>query len=155
MAKILIVDDVADNVKLLSYDLADEGYETITAFRGAQALELAKKERPDLVLLDIMMPEMDGIEVCRRMKADPDLRAIPVIMVSAKGESDAIIEGLSVGAHDYIAKPFEWPIVAARVASALRIKKAHDTIIEMNANLEMAKLQAEAATREKSVFWPA
>jgi CheY-like chemotaxis protein len=152
MAKVLIVDDVADNVKLLAYDLTDEGYEVLAAYDGQQALQVARAEHPDVILLDIMMPEMDGIEVCRHLKVDHDLRSIPVIMVSAKDEEDDIIAGLDAGAQDYVAKPFSFPIVAARVRSAVRIKADHDTIAEMNLRLEEAKQQAEFASQSKSEF---
>ena len=152
MSKVLIVDDAHDNVKLLAYDLADEGYEVLSAYNGQQALALAKKEKPDVILLDIMMPEMDGIEVCRCLKADQELRAIPVILVSAKGAAEEIIEGLDAGAQDYVAKPFSFPIVAARVRSAIRIKTAHDTIETMNKQLDEARTQAEAGSKTKSAF---
>src|SRR3954469_12861866 len=106
MAKVLVVDDVADNVKLLAYELTDHGYEVVTAFDGLQALEVAVAERPDVILLDIMMPGMDGIEVCRRLKADPELQSTPVILVSALDRQDDVVRGLDAGAHDYITKPF-------------------------------------------------
>ncbi len=128
MTKVLVVDDVADNVKLLAYELADQGYDTIEASNGPQALELAKAERPDVILLDIMMPGMDGIEVCRRLKVDPILEPIPVIMVSAREREEDVIRGLDAGAYDYITKPFNSQIVAARVRSAARAKGAHDQI---------------------------
>ncbi len=152
MAKVLIVDDVADNVKLLAYDLSDEGYDVLTAYSGQQALQVARAKHPDVILLDIMMPEMDGIEVCRHLKADHDLRSTPVIMVSAKGDEEDIIAGLDAGAQDYVAKPFSFPIVAARVRSAVRIKTDHDTIAEMNIKLDEAKQQAEFASQSKSEF---
>ncbi len=152
MAKVLVVDDVADNVKLLAYDLVDEGYEVLAAYNGRQALEVAREEHPDVILLDIMMPDMDGIEVCCQLKADRDLRSIPVIMVSAKDEEEDIIAGLDAGAQDYVAKPFSFPIVAARVRSAVRIKTDHDTIAQMNLRLDEAKQQAEYASQAKSEF---
>ena len=87
MAKVLVVDDRYDNVRLLAYELMDHGFDVVTAFSGAQALDAARTARPDVVLLDIMMPGMDGVEVCRHLKSDPDLRSIPVIMVSARDGS--------------------------------------------------------------------
>ena len=86
MARILVVDDVPDNIKLLAYELTDEGHAVLVAHDGPQALARADAERPDVILLDIMMPGIDGIEVCRRLKDDPLLRSIPVIMVSARGQ---------------------------------------------------------------------
>ena len=152
MPKLLIVDDVLDNVKLLAYDLSDEGYAVITAHDGRQALAAAKSERPDVILLDVMMPEMDGIEVCRRLKSDPELRTIPVILVSAKSLDEDVVTGLDAGAEDYVTKPFNSAIVAARVRSAVRIKGAFDTIERMNGQLEEARRFAEAASTSKSEF---
>ncbi len=152
MAKILVVDDVMYNVKLLAYNLADDGYEVLTANSGQQALAIAKSDCPDVVLLDIMMPEMDGIEVCKRMQQDPELRVIPVIMVSALDQEENIIAGLDAGACDYVKKPFLWPIVAARVRSAVRIKTDHDRIEEMNHRLEQARLEAENVSAAKTEF---
>ncbi|MEE9294224.1 MAG: response regulator [Phycisphaerae bacterium] len=152
MAKVLVVDDVANNVKFLAYKLTALGYEVVSAYSGQQALKVASGEHPDVILLDIMMPEMDGIEVCHRLKADHDLRSIPVIMVSAKGEDADIIAGLDAGAQDYVAKHLSFPIIAARVRSAVRIKTDHDTIEEMNQKLDEAKRQAELASESKSEF---
>jgi diguanylate cyclase (GGDEF)-like protein len=135
MAKVLVVDDRYDNVKLLAYELVDQGYEVLTAFNGPQALELARTGRPDVILLDIMMPGMDGVEVCNRLKKDLDLRSIPVIMVSAREMEEDVIRGLDAGAHDYVTKPFNNQIVMARVRSAARAKESHDLIAEMNERL--------------------
>ena len=135
MAKVLVVDDVPDNVKLLAYELADHGYEVTTAVDGVRALELARSGAPDVVLLDVMMPGLDGIEVCRRLKADPRTRPIPVIMVSARDLEEDIVRGLDAGAHDYVTKPFTLPIVLARVRSAARAKADHDLIAAMNQRL--------------------
>ena len=99
-----------------------------------------------------MMPEMDGIEVCHHLKADHSLRSIPVIMVSAMEGEAHIIQALDAGARDYVTKPFSFPIVAARVRSAVRMKTDHDRIAEMNLRLEEAKQQAEQASQSKSAF---
>ncbi len=135
MAKVLVADDVVDNVKLLAYELTDHGYEVVTAFDGPQAIAVAYAERPDVILLDIMMPGLDGIEVCRRLKADPELRSIPVIMISALDMDQDVVRGLDAGAQDYVTKPFALPIVLARVRSAARTKADSDTIAEMNTRL--------------------
>jgi len=150
--KILVVDDAVENVKLLAYHLSDEGYEVISAYCGQQAIQVAQTKLPDVILLDFMMPHMSGIEVCNKLKRYPETRNTPIIMVSAADDDDAIIQGLDAGAIDYIIKPFSWPIVAARVRSALRIKKAHDTIDEINAQLDQAKRDAESACTAKSEF---
>jgi response regulator RpfG family c-di-GMP phosphodiesterase len=146
MAKVLVVDDVLDNVKLLAYELSDHGHKVVTAFDGLRALQVARSEQPDVILLDIMMPGIDGIEVCRRMKADAALGSIPVILLSALDQHDDVVRGLDAGAHDYITKPFNDRIVLARVRSAVREKAAYDRIAEMNARLER-QLQRIAALR--------
>ncbi|MFQ5491375.1 MAG: response regulator, partial [Phycisphaerae bacterium] len=152
MAKILVVDDVSCNVKLLADRLVGEGFEVFTAGNGQQALQVAASALPDVMLLDIMMPEMDGIEVCRLIKRDPDLRAMQVIMVSALGRDEQVIAGLDAGAIDYVVKPCHWPLVSARVRSAVRVKTMHDTIEQMNRRLAQAKQAAEAASQAKTEF---
>ena len=118
-AKVLIVDDVPDNVKLLAYCLADEGYELIEASSGEDALRLANEKGPDTVLLDIMMPDMDGYEVLRRLKEDTHLRSIPVLLVTALSDDSDVVKGLTAGADDYITKPFDRAVVVARTRSAV------------------------------------
>ncbi|MCG8407762.1 MAG: response regulator [Phycisphaerales bacterium] len=152
MARVLVVDDMVDNVKLLAYNLTDEGYEVVTAYNGEQALEAVRTEQPDVILLDIVMPDISGLDVCREIKNDSKLGHIPIILVSAKDTDEDIIRGLDCGAQDYIVKPIVWPIAAARIRSALRIKVAHDTIEEINRQLEKAKVDAESATRTKDKF---
>jgi diguanylate cyclase (GGDEF)-like protein len=146
MPRVLVVDDVVDNVDLLASELQDHGYEVFTASNGTQALEAASAERPDVILLDIMMPGMDGIEVCRRLKADADLRSIPVILVSALAKEADLIRGLDAGGQDYIIKPFNNRIAMARVRSAARTKAAYDLIAKMNDQLERG-LERTAALR--------
>ena len=124
-AKILIVDDSPANLKALRVRLEAEGYDVVEAADGAAALELASSAEPDLVLLDIVMPGMDGYEVCRRLKAQLGDDFIPVIMVTAKTEPAAIAEGLSAGADDYVAKPFEPVEFSARVQAMLRIRRMY------------------------------
>jgi len=146
MAKVLVVDDVPDNIKLLACELEDHGYEVITAPDGPRALVAAASARPDVILLDIMMPGMDGIEVCRRLKEDAELRSIPVILVSALEKEEDLIRGLDAGSQDYIVKPFNNRILMARVRSAARSKAAFDLIRSMNARLE-GSLERTAALR--------
>lgn len=152
MATILVVDDIQDNVKLLSQELTDLNHEVIVAYSGQQALDVVDKHRIDCVLLDIMMPEMDGFEVCRRLKFNTRLRSIPVIMISAKDADQDVVEGLNVGADDYISKPFNIQIVEARIQTALRGKRAHDTILEMNEKLDEARRVAQSANHSKDEF---
>lgn len=150
MARVLVVDDIPDNIKLLSYELADEGHEVFVAHDGLQALAQAEAERPDVILLDIMMPGLDGIEVCRRLKIDPNLRAIPVIMVSARGQEADVIAGLDVGAQDYVTKPFNLSVVLARVRAAQRTKTDHDRQMEKNRALaEVATIDPLTSARNR------
>jgi len=130
-----MVDDILDNVRLLSYELREQGYEVLTASGGDEALEIVRDQRPDAILLDVMMPHPDGITVCRRLKRDPELQSIPVILVTAKDMGDEVIKGLDVGAHDYITKPFNGKVLSARLRSALRIKEAHDSLAHANKRL--------------------
>ena len=115
MAKILIVDDDPKAVKLMGYILYKEGYEVVPALSGKEALKLLKEEKPDLVILDIMMPEMDGYEVCRRIRADPETAKVPVIMLTAKAMLEDKIAGFEAGADDYITKPVLPAELLARV----------------------------------------
>lgn len=117
---ILIVDDEADIRDTLQYSLRREGYDVAAAQSGEQALELLRRTRPDVVLLDLMLPGMDGLDVCRRIKGSPDFAQIPVIMLTARSEDADIVTGLELGADDYITKPFSPRVVSARVKAMLR-----------------------------------
>jgi two-component system cell cycle response regulator len=122
-ARVLVVDDVEVNVRLLEAKLSSEYFTVIGASGGAQALELARSERPDIVLLDVMMPEMDGFEVCRRLKADPATADIPVVMVTALSEVADRVRGLQSGADDFLTKPVNDVALFARVRSLVRLKR--------------------------------
>ncbi len=151
MPKVLVVDDVPDNVKLISYELSDHGYEVVVAHDGPQALRIARETLPDVILLDVMMPGMDGIEVCRRLKSDPVLQPIPVVMLSARELESDIIAGLDAGAQDYVTKPFNARILLARVRSAVRAKMDHDTIVELNRQLaEQATVDGLTGAKNRS-----
>jgi serine phosphatase RsbU (regulator of sigma subunit) len=130
--RILVVDDTPANIKILA-DLLRRDYLLSVATGGAAALEIAfSGDRPDLVLLDIVMPEMDGYEVCRRLKADPRTQEVPVLFVTAMGEVDDETKGFSVGAVDYITKPVQPPIVQARVAAHVELALARRTLAAQN-----------------------
>ena len=118
--RILVVDDERDIVELIRYNLAKNGYQVMTALNGEDALRLIRNNTPDLVILDLMMPGIDGLDVCRRLKGDPQTADIPVIMVTAKGEEADIVTGLELGAHDYVCKPFSPRVLLARVRACLR-----------------------------------
>jgi diguanylate cyclase (GGDEF)-like protein len=142
---ILVVDDREDNVELICQTLEDYSYRTLRALDGHSAIDLAIRELPDLVILDVMMPGLDGVATCRLLTADERTRDIPVIFVSAKGEVADLREGLEAGAHDYIRKPFNSDELAVRVQAALRLKRKQDELKaaqhELEAkNLELARL---------------
>ncbi|MFM8980067.1 MAG: response regulator, partial [Planctomycetia bacterium] len=118
--KILVIEDEADLREVLAYNLSREGYRVLLAESGSEGLRKARKEAPDLALLDLMLPDVDGIEVCRRLKRDPVTGAMPIIMVTAKSEEPDVVLGLGVGADDYIAKPFSPRTLLARVKAVLR-----------------------------------
>ncbi len=117
--KILVVDDEIYIVHILDFSLGMEGYEVLTALDGEQALEKAKAEKPDLIVLDIMMPKLDGYETCKRLKADDETKQIPVILLSAKGRNVDQKIGFEVGADDYITKPFSPRKLVERINSVL------------------------------------
>ena len=126
-ARILIVDDNPMNVDILQSCLGFHGYEIITAADGEEALATAREKQPDLILLDVMMPKLDGLEVCRRLKADPSLPFMPTILVTAKADSKDVVAGLEAGGDEYLTKPVDQDALVARVRSMLRIKDLHDT----------------------------
>ncbi len=118
--KIVVIEDEDDILEVIAYNLKREGYEVVTSTSGEDGLEKIEKSSPHLVVLDLMLPEIDGIELCRKLKSDPLTRAIPVIMVTAKGEESDVVLGLGVGADDYITKPFSPRELVARVKAVLR-----------------------------------
>jgi adenylate cyclase len=135
-ARILVVDDVADNVEILRMRLESMGYEVVVAEDGEQALSVVRETLPDLILLDIMMPKIDGLEVARRLKADPGLPFIPIIMVTAKTTAKDVLAGLEAGGDDYLTKPIDHGALIVRVRAMLRIKALHDQITALNEGLE-------------------
>ena len=149
--RILIVEDNRESREILEARLVANGYDVITAPDGEAGLSLAKEKKPDLILLDILMPKMDGLEVCRRIKGDSTLPFMPIILVTAKADSKDVIAGLKAGGDEYLAKPVNHGALLARVQSMLRIKELHDTVIEQSNQL---KEQLRTATRIQSLFWP-
>jgi adenylate cyclase len=139
--RILIADDQPMNVDILQTRLAVHGYEILTAADGEEALGVARAQLPDLILLDIMMPKMDGLEVCRLLKGDAALPFMPIIMVTAKADTKDIVAGLEMGADEYLTKPVDQAALVARVKSMLRIKALHDTVQEQAVRLEGQALQ--------------
>jgi DNA-binding response OmpR family regulator len=117
---ILVVDDEKDIVDLITYNLTRHGYAVLSAFSGNEALEIAERESPDLIVLDLMLPGLEGTEVARRLKADPRTSSIPIVMLTAKGEETDVVVGLTIGADDYVTKPFSMKILLARLSNVLR-----------------------------------
>lgn len=128
--KILIVDDAVDTVELLKKRFQSEGYDTEEAYNGEEALKKVPEYNPDLIVLDVMMPKIDGYEVCHRLKSDEKTKYIPIIMLTAKGEIEHKVKGLEIGADDYLPKPFDYKELSARIKSLLKIKEVHEKKIE-------------------------
>ena len=131
MAKILAVDDQQDNLDLLVQALEDGGYEVATASDGKEAIIKASSESPDVILLDIQMPEMDGYEVCRRLKNDEETKNIPVIFLTANTGEQSVVKGLDLGAYDYVTKPFNEAELLARINVMVRIRSAEKKVEEI------------------------
>ena len=153
-ANILIVDDTAENLRVLENFLVTEGYRVRAAPSGKLALASAAKSMPDLMLLDINMPEMDGLEVCRRIKADPDLAELPILFLSAYTDLEHKIMAFEAGGADYVSKPFHWEEVRARVNTQLGLRRARRELLERNAELKQAladlkATQVQLVEREK------
>jgi two-component system, cell cycle response regulator len=137
-SRILVVDDHPDNVEIVQARLASRGFEVETATNGQEALDHVRANQPHLILLDVMMPLMDGYEVSRRIKNDPALPYIPIILVTARDSTQDKVEGLDAGADDYLTKPINFPELEARVRSMLRIKRLQDELDQKNRELEEA-----------------
>lgn len=138
---ILIVDDNLTNLDILQARLEAHNYKILTATDGKAGLAMAKEKQPDLILLDIMMPKMDGIEVCQHLRADSSLPFMPIIMVTAKADPKDVVAGLEAGGDEYLTKPVDHAALVARVKSMLRIKALHDTVLEQSAKLEAQSAQ--------------
>ncbi|MBY5391366.1 response regulator [Rhizobium leguminosarum] len=145
--RILAVDDTPENLEILRMRLEANGYEVVTAADGEEGLAKAREFKPDLILLDIMMPKLDGISVVRMLKEDVSLRSIPVILVTAKADTRDVVKGLDAGGDDYLTKPFEHQALLARVRSMLRQKALHDTVQSQALRLEDQAAQLAAWNR--------
>ncbi len=131
-SRVLVVDDISKNLQVVGTMLRSEGYHVMPATSGAQALERVRAQPPDLILLDLMMPEMDGLEVCERLKADLLTQHIPIIFLTASNEMEHLVKGFAAGAVDYVTKPFNAPELLARVRTHLELKHARERLREMN-----------------------
>ncbi len=132
--KILVVDDEEDILELVRYNLSKERYRVSSALSGEIALQKAREERPDLILLDLMLPGLDGLTVCRELKRDPLTSSTPIVMLTAKGEDADIVVGLELGADDYIVKPFSPRVLEARIKAVLR-RREHDDAEDASINI--------------------
>lgn len=141
-SSILVVDDQPINVQLLKRKLEREGLQVTAAYSGPEALAAIERERPDLILLDVMMPDMDGIEVCRRLQANEATRSIPVIFITARSGKESKLEGLGVGAVDYITKPIDLDETIARVQTQLRFVTVNRQLVELTRRLEESRKTA-------------
>lgn len=130
LPKILVVDDIPANIKILGIQLRKSKYDVFIATDGENAIKIANKSLPDLILLDIMMPGMNGFEVCERLKDDPSTREIPIIFLTAKNEVENMVKGFELGAVDYITKPFNPPELLARVRLHIELKRAKEDLVE-------------------------
>jgi two-component system sensor histidine kinase/response regulator len=133
---ILVVDDILRNLQVIGNILEDEGYEISVATNGEEALEIVQEEIPDLILLDVMMPGMNGFEVCRRLKEMEKIKEIPVIFLTAKTETEDIIKGFEIGGVDYISKPFKKEELLIRIKTHLQLKFSKEIIVNKNIRLE-------------------
>jgi adenylate cyclase len=147
--RILIVDDNPTNVKVLQHRLVAEGYEVVTAADGEEGLATARQQIPDLILLDVMMPKLDGFEVCRRLRADSEFPFTPIIMVTAMADLKDVVAGLEAGGDEYLTKPVDHAALAARVRSMLRIKRLHDTVEALAAEVKEWNVALERRVAEQ------
>ncbi len=129
--KILIVEDDGDIIELLEYNLKREGYRVVSSDNGEEALDAIKKEMPQLIILDLMLPGIDGLEVCKILKQDEKLKQIPIVMLTAKGEESDIVVGLQLGADDYVSKPFSPKVLTARIKALLRRQEQKNIPVQL------------------------
>jgi diguanylate cyclase (GGDEF)-like protein len=140
LGRILVVDDNQDNIEIIATRLRYRGYDILEAADGKQAMALVYEAAPDLILLDVMLPDIDGYEISRRIKDATDLPFIPIILVTARDSTEDKVTGLDAGADDYLTKPIDFPELEARVRSMLRIKRLQDELEEKNKQLEQLSI---------------
>jgi len=143
----MVADDTPANVRMLEMRLGRDGYEVVVARDGEEALQVARRAQPDLILIDIMMPKLDGFEVCRRLKGDAGLPFTPIIMVTALTDPKDVVAGFEAGGDDYLTKPIDAQALSARVKSMLRIKSLHDTVQDQAQQLERWNATLEERVR--------
>jgi DNA-binding response OmpR family regulator len=143
VAHILVVDDAEKNTRLLADLLTAKGYRTSTAASGERALDLIRADPPDLLLLDVMMPGMNGYEVCAALRADPEHALLPIVLVTALDPATERVKGMAAGADDFLSKPINQPELLARVKSLLRVKSLHDELRRQRAELQGWREQFE------------
>jgi two-component system, sensor histidine kinase and response regulator len=143
--KILIVEDNVDTVELLKKRLRADGYDTAEAYDGEEALKIVTEYEPDLILLDIMMPKLDGFEVCKRLKEDESTRYIPVLMLTAKGDVDSTCKGLDIGGDDYLAKPFDYKELVTRIRSLISMKVEREKLLKEEKSEALEKMMDQVA----------
>ena len=146
--QILIIEDEPDIQELLSFNLDNNGYKVYTASNGEKGLEVARKEHPDLILLDLMLPGIHGLDVCRIIKSDQDTSGISIIMLTALGQEEDIIKGLETGADDYVTKPFSLQVLEARIKSVLRRVPEN---VENTKTIKIHDIQIKPRTREVKI----
>jgi two-component system, OmpR family, phosphate regulon response regulator PhoB len=143
MARILVVEDEADIRQILAYNLRQNGHEVLTLDSGGQAMATVRAERPDLVLLDLMLPDISGLEICRSLKGDASLRAIPVIMLTARNEEIDRVVGFELGADDYVVKPFSVRELGLRIGAVLRRSQGQTSTSEPTTEIVFGKLRVD------------
>ncbi|RZN80337.1 MAG: response regulator transcription factor, partial [Winogradskyella sp.] len=155
--KILLVDDEADILEIVGYNLTSEGYQIITATNGVEAIEKAKKHKPQLIILDVMMPEMDGIEACEKLRGIPDLSNAIITFLTARGEDYSQVAGFDAGADDYITKPIKPKVLVSKVKALLRRLKESDNpsdaIIKVG-NLVINREEYKITNRGEEIILP-
>jgi two-component system phosphate regulon response regulator PhoB len=148
--RVLVVDDEKDLVELITYNLGRNGYDHLSAYNGGDALEIAQRDQPDLIILDLMLPGLDGTEVARRLKSDSRTAQIPIIMLTAKSEETDEVVGLTIGADDYITKPFSVKVLLARLNGVLR-RTENQAPVEENGILKAGPLSIDSSRHEVTV----
>lgn len=153
--KILLVDDEPDILEIVGYNLTSEGYQVITAENGSEAVKKAKKELPNLIILDVMMPEMDGIEACELIRKNPDLQNTLVVFLTARGEDYSQVAGFDAGADDYITKPIKPKVLVSKVKALLRRFKEEDVADSFKiGNLEINRDEYKITSKGKEIILP-